>query len=342
MPKAFGYCRLSKDETTVKCKACKLEWTLKIQDTEQTQFACPFCDHPHITDTRNPISIQAQSDTCIKLATERLPRNVDANLEIWADINVSGEIPIRDRPKGGELFAQLKTGDYLIVAKLDRAFRDLEDCCKQLKFFIRNGIKLLIGDIPDMDIHTPAGRMCLQMMAMFAEFERQRISERTKTGLAKRRELGQPVGHAVPIGYSLACTVCNHIYPFNANGYCAGKACHHCKTPRNGNTKHIPNPNEQAVMWRLLWERSAYFWKDWDLVAHDLTVDGVRSRSGATIKVHWCKKYWEDACQLLAEGNLLEEYRPAKMENFSIHKIPHIPKRVADYLEERSRGPKER
>ena len=219
------------------------------------------------------------------------------------------------------------------VPKLDRGFRDLEDFCKQLKFFIRNKINIIIGDIPNMDVHTPAGRMCLQMMAMFAEFERQRISERTKIGLAKRRDLGLPTNGSVSRGYSLACIACNHVYPY----FKGGTACSHCKIPRKGNTREIPNPFEQQIMWRLLWERSAYFWKDWDQVVSDLNQDGIRTRQGRTVNRNWARADFNDAVELLSEEKLLHEHRPPKMENFSIHKIPHVPRKIAEKLEAKSR-----
>lgn len=46
-PKVYGYCRLSKDEITVRCASCHQEWTLRIKDTRQTEFDCPFCDHTY-------------------------------------------------------------------------------------------------------------------------------------------------------------------------------------------------------------------------------------------------------------------------------------------------------
>ena len=46
-PNAYGYCRLSKDEITVRCSACHQEWTLRIKNKEQTEFDCPFCNRTY-------------------------------------------------------------------------------------------------------------------------------------------------------------------------------------------------------------------------------------------------------------------------------------------------------
>ena len=336
MPKAFGYCRLSKDETTIKCNACKSEWTLNITNTEQTEFDCPYCETTFKIDRRDPLSIQAQSDKIYELAEHRLPRAVDPDLEIVVDINVSGEVPIRDRPQGGTLFQKLRTGDYLIVAKLDRAFRDLEDCCRQIKFFQRTGIKLILGDFPDLDIHTPIGQMIVQIMAIFAEFERKRIAERTRDGIRRLKKNGKPHGNSTPRGYALCCNNCSHKYTYAESR--KGRWCPECKIPRNQNTHLIPDPLEHQLMWRLLWERSAYFWKDWDMVAFDLNEDGYRNREGKRITIKWCRNYFETAVELLFEEKLLLDQKPAKMENFSIQKVLNLPKHIAERLEAKSRN----
>lgn len=336
MPRAYGYCRLSKDETTIVCKRCKNEWVMKIESLEQTDFDCPFCDHTFHMDRNSPLSIQAQTDACVKLAMERLPRSIDPNLEILADINISGGIPIRDRPKGGELFQKIQRGDYLIVPKLDRGWRNMEDFCRQINFFLRVGIKLIIGNIPDMDIHTPVGKVILQVLAAFSEFEREQISERTKAGLAKKKALGEPTGWATPRGFDLFCTECNHKYSFVETR--KGQACPACKIPRNKHTCLKPNRNEHAIMWRLLWERSGYCWKDWNMVVHGLREDGYTTRENRKITVKFARNYYDSACELLAMGELLLECRPSKMENFSIKKLINIPKHVQEMLDKKQRG----
>jgi site-specific DNA recombinase len=50
-----------------------------------------------------------------------------------------------------------------------------------------------------IDTTTPAGRMMLTMLAGFAQFERELISERTKTAMAQKRAQGQRIGQ-VPFG----------------------------------------------------------------------------------------------------------------------------------------------
>lgn len=335
MPKAYGYCRLSKDEITATCSACQAEWSLKITNIDQTEFDCPYCGHTYRWDTRDPISIQSQSDKCYYLAENHVPRVVDPDVQIFVDLNVSRDVPIWDRPQGKNLFDSLRQGDYLIIPILDRAFGDIEDCANKLKYFLKQKIHVVIGEFPDVDIQTPMGRMMVQMAAMFAELELSKISERTKTGIQKRRDLGKPFNRCPPRGYQLICTQCGHRY---SHAECnKGKFCPGCKHPRNGNTTHIPDPNEQMLMWRILWHRSAYAWLDWDMVAHSLNEEGFRTREGKKIGVKWCRNYYDSAVELLSEERLGFEHRPPKMQHLSIEKIPNIPKRIAEKMEARRR-----
>ena len=132
VPKVYGYCRLSKEEITAVCVACKMEWTLDIKTVEQTDYDCPQCGHTHKVSRHDPVSIQSQTHKIKQLNETKVPRNVDPNVRVLVDVNVSGSIPIRDRPKGAVLMGELRDGDYLLSAKLDRLFRDLEDCARQV------------------------------------------------------------------------------------------------------------------------------------------------------------------------------------------------------------------
>ena len=314
-PRAFGYCRLSKDEITVRCAGCHQEWTLRIKKKEQTDFECPFCDRTFRVTREDPLSIQSQTDICRNLAGQKLPSEIAAGIEIFADINVSGETPIRERPKGSELMGKIRPGDYLILPLLDRGFRDLADWCNQAKFFRQAKINLIIGDFPDIDINDPMGEMWLNFMAMFAQWYRQQVSRHTKRGLAKLKSMGLPHTGSVPRGFALRCTACQRIYSYQESS--KGQACPGCKTPRKKNSEYVPNPDEQRIMWRLLWERSPYHWKSWNQVVRDLNADGVRTRTNREITINWARDYHRDAQSLLEEGKLVIEYRPAKMGSFA-------------------------
>jgi DNA invertase Pin-like site-specific DNA recombinase len=93
-----------------------------------------------------------------------------------------------DRPELHRLLDQLRKGDVLVVWKLDRLSRSLRDVLTIMEKLgeAKVGFRSLTEAI---DTTTPAGRMMMQMVGAFAEFERAMLRERTKAGLdAARRE----------------------------------------------------------------------------------------------------------------------------------------------------------
>ena len=93
-----------------------------------------------------------------------------------------------DRPELHRLLDQLRKRDVLVVWKLDRLSRSLRDVLTIMERLARAkaGFRSLTEAI---DTTTPAGRMMMQMVGAFAEFERAMLRERTKAGMdAARRE----------------------------------------------------------------------------------------------------------------------------------------------------------
>ncbi len=95
-----------------------------------------------------------------------------------------------DRPKLLEMIGQLRDGDVVIVWKLDRLSRSLKDM-----LHIMERIELAGAGFCSLteaiDTTTAAGRMMMQMVGSFAEFERVMIRERTSAGLAQARAEGR-------------------------------------------------------------------------------------------------------------------------------------------------------
>ena len=98
-----------------------------------------------------------------------------------------------DRPELHRLLDQLRKGDVLVVWKLDRLSRSLRDVLMLMERLAESkaGFRSLTEAI---DTTTPAGRMMMQMVGAFAEFERAMLKERTKAGLDAAREEGRVGG----------------------------------------------------------------------------------------------------------------------------------------------------
>jgi DNA invertase Pin-like site-specific DNA recombinase len=95
-----------------------------------------------------------------------------------------------DRPELHKLLSQLRKGDVLVVWKLNRLSRSLQDVLTIMDRVQdkKAGFRSLTEAI---DTSTPAGRMMMQMVASFAEFERAMLKERTKIGLDAARKDGR-------------------------------------------------------------------------------------------------------------------------------------------------------
>jgi DNA invertase Pin-like site-specific DNA recombinase len=98
-----------------------------------------------------------------------------------------------DRPELHKLLDRLGNGDVLVVWKLGRLSRSLSDLLHILKKLddAGAGFKSLTESI---DTTNAAGRMMMQMLGSFAEFERAMLKERTKLGLARARAAGRTGG----------------------------------------------------------------------------------------------------------------------------------------------------
>ena len=94
---------------------------------------------------------------------------------------------------------QLRPGDVVVVWKLDRLSRSLKDMLHLMERIeaAGAGFRSLTEAI---DTTTPAGRMMMQMVGAFAEFERAMIRERTSAGLAQARTEGRIGGRRRKIG----------------------------------------------------------------------------------------------------------------------------------------------
>ncbi|MCY4522678.1 MAG: recombinase family protein [Caldilineaceae bacterium] len=111
---------------------------------------------------------------------------------IHAD-QVSGSRPGLERPGLAAALAYARAGDQLVIWRLDRLGRSLKDLIEQVANLERHGIEL-VSLQESIDTLTPAGKALFQICGVFAEFERNLISERTKAGLTAARARGRKGG----------------------------------------------------------------------------------------------------------------------------------------------------
>jgi DNA invertase Pin-like site-specific DNA recombinase len=88
-----------------------------------------------------------------------------------------------DRPKFTKLVAELEEGDTLVVTKLDRFARTASEGSELVKSLLSRGVNVHILNMGLIE-NTPTGRLILNVLLSFAEFERDMIVERTSEGKA--------------------------------------------------------------------------------------------------------------------------------------------------------------
>lgn len=91
-----------------------------------------------------------------------------------------------DRPKFTKLLEELEPGDTLVVTKLDRFARTASEGSALVKELLERGIAVHILNMGLIE-NTPTGRLILNVLLSFAEFERDMIVERTSEGKALAR-----------------------------------------------------------------------------------------------------------------------------------------------------------
>lgn len=98
-----------------------------------------------------------------------------------------------DRPELHRLLEQLRADDVVVVWKLDRLSRSLKDLLLTLER-IENAGADFQSLTESINTSTPAGRMMMQMVGSFAEFERAMLRERTRNGMNEARKAGRVGG----------------------------------------------------------------------------------------------------------------------------------------------------
>lgn len=131
-------------------------------------------------------------------STDNQRREVECagwKIDYWfADDGVSGATPARDRPRFKEMLGKLRSGESLVVSKIDRLGRDALDIQKTVRDLKEMKVRVHVVQLGGTDLTSPAGKMLLAMLAAFAEMERDLIVERTNAGLARAKANGQKLG----------------------------------------------------------------------------------------------------------------------------------------------------
>jgi DNA invertase Pin-like site-specific DNA recombinase len=144
------------------------------------------------------VSTDEQGRSGAGLAAQRAAIAAEADRRGWALIDVVEDVASgRDLKRPGVQMAlermRSREADVLVVAKLDRLSRSLLDFAGVVATAERERWSLVALDL-GVDTSTASGQLMANVLASFAQFERQIIAQRTREGLAARRAAGAKLG----------------------------------------------------------------------------------------------------------------------------------------------------
>lgn len=136
------------------------------------------------------VSTTEQSAENQKLEIEAAGHQID----FWFADTISGKTSATQRPQFAALLGQIRNGETLVVAKLDRLGRDAQDVGATVKLLASRKIAVIVLQLGKLDLTSPAGKMMMTMLAAVAEMERDMLVERTQAGLARAKSEGKTLG----------------------------------------------------------------------------------------------------------------------------------------------------
>ena len=147
-------------------------------------------------------SLDAQREACEAYVASQKPEGWVALRERYDDGGFSGGT--LDRPALKQLIADVEAGliDVIVVYKIDRLSRSLMDFAKLVEIFDRNKVTF-VSVTQQFSTVTSMGRLTLNILLSFAQFEREVIGERIRDKFAASRKRGMWMGGFVPMGYDV-------------------------------------------------------------------------------------------------------------------------------------------
>ena len=147
-------------------------------------------------------SLDAQRESCeAYIASQRSEGWVLVH-DRYDDGGVSGGT--LERPALKRLLADIEAGlvDVVVVYKIDRLSRSLMDFAKLVQIFDQNDVTF-VSVTQSFNTTTSMGRLTLNILLSFAQFEREVIGERVRDKIAASRARGMWMGGPVPLGYRI-------------------------------------------------------------------------------------------------------------------------------------------
>src|SRR5258707_9322650 len=147
-------------------------------------------------------SLDAQREACTAFILSQKHEGWTVSPAQYDDGGYSGGTMARPALK--RLLADIEAGqiDVVIVYKVDRLTRALSDFAKLVEVFDRRGVSF-VSITQQFNTTTSMGRLTLNVLLSFAQFEREVIGERVRYKIAASKKKGMWMGGMLPLGYDV-------------------------------------------------------------------------------------------------------------------------------------------
>nr|AWL98042.1 recombinase family protein [Bradyrhizobium ottawaense] len=147
-------------------------------------------------------SLDAQRESCEAYIVSQRAEGWTAVSDRYDDGGFSGGT--LERPALKRLVAAVQAGkiDVIIVYKIDRLSRSMLDFLNLVELFERHGVTF-VSVTQSFNTKDAMGRMALNILVTFAQFERELIGERIRDKVAASRKRGKWMGGWTPLGYEV-------------------------------------------------------------------------------------------------------------------------------------------
>ena len=147
-------------------------------------------------------SLQAQREACEAFIKSQAGEGWRLVKTAYDDGGLSGGT--MERPALQRLLADINQGliDVVVVYKVDRLTRSLADFAKMVEVFDAHGVSF-VAVTQQFNTTTSMGRLTLNVLLSFAQFEREVTGERIRDKIAASKRKGMWMGGLVPLGYEV-------------------------------------------------------------------------------------------------------------------------------------------
>jgi DNA invertase Pin-like site-specific DNA recombinase len=145
-------------------------------------------------------SLDAQREACAAYVKSQAGEGWKVLPTLYDDGGYSGGS--MERPALRQLLADIEAGriDIIIVYKIDRLTRSLADFARMVEIFDRHGVSF-VSVTQAFNTTTSMGRLTLNVLLSFAQFEREVTGERIRDKIAASKAKGMWMGGTLPLGY---------------------------------------------------------------------------------------------------------------------------------------------